>query len=509
MAAVLDPPTNPAPGATPARDRAWLRFAIVLAALILNILDSTIVNIGGPSIQRDLTMSAAQLEWIAAGYTLALAAGLITGGRLGDMFGRKRMLLIGLSGFLIASTACAIAWSPQSLIGARVLQGLSAALLVPQTFGLIRDIFPPAQIGKAFAALGPAIGLSVVIGPAIAGLLIRANLFDTGWRALFLINLPIGAFALVAGIRLLPPGTSPHERLRLDPLGAVLMAAGSFLVVFPLVEGRALGWPAWMYGVLACTAPTFAAFAVQQRSRTRAGRAPLIEPSLLRKRSYVCGVVFTLMFFAAVVGFSLTTGLFLQLGLGNSPMTASLYGIAMAVGAFAGSGVGAWAMTAVGRPILHVGLATMAAASGLLYISLREAHHVGALDLVPGIAIFGVGMGMIFVPLFSIIMGEVADHEVGSASGLLESLQQLGGSLGVAVLATVFFGALRLQHGGLPAAREAGRPVHAAEQVLLLNVALIAVAFAIGWLLPRHARVMETGPARTDADNVPLLQPTG
>lgn len=241
MAAVLDPPTNPAPGATPARDGAWLRFAIVLAALILNILDSTIVNIGGPSIQRGLTMSAAQLEWIAAGYTLALAVGLITGGRLGDMFGRKRMLLIGLSGFLIASTACAIAWSPQSLIGARVLQGLSAALLVPQTFGLIRDIFPPAQIGKAFAALGPAIGLSVVIGPAIAGLLIRANLFDTGWRALFLINLPIGAFALVAGIRLLPPGTSPHERLRLDPLGAVLMAAGSFLVVFPLVEGRALG----------------------------------------------------------------------------------------------------------------------------------------------------------------------------------------------------------------------------------------------------------------------------
>ena len=142
-------------------------------------------------------------------------------------------------------------------------------------------------------------------------------------------------------------------------------------------------------------------------------------------------------------------------------MTASLYGIAMAVGAFAGSGVGAWAMTAVGRPILHIGLVVMAAASALLYVSLHGVHHVGALDLVPGMAIFGVGMGMIFVPLFSIIMAEVADHEVGSASGLLESLQQLGASLGVAVLATLFFGVLRLEQGGLAAARAAGRPVHA------------------------------------------------
>jgi MFS family permease len=467
------------------------------------------VNIGGPSIERDLGMSAAQLEWIAAGYTLALAVGLITGGRLGDMFGRKRMLLIGLTGFLAASAGCACAWSAESLIGARVVQGLSAALLVPQAFGLIRDIFPPADIGKAFAALGPAIGLSVVLGPAIAGLLIKANLFGTGWRALFLINLPIGTFALVAGIRLLPAGLSAHERVRLDPVGALLMAAGSFLVVFPLVEGRALGWPGWIYGVLACAAPTFAAFAVQQRARTRARRSALIEVSLLRKRSYVSGVMFTLVFFAAVTGFSLTTGFFLQLGLGNSPMTASLYGIAVAVGAFVGSGVGAWAMTAVGRPILHVGLAIMAAASVLLYVSLKGTHHVGALDLVPGMAIFGVGMGMIFVPLFSIIMAEVDDHEVGSASGLLESLQQLGASLGVALLATLFFGVLRLEDGGLPTARAAGRPVHAAQEVLLLNLVLIGLAFAIGWLLPRHARAVHSIQPITEDGEVPAMQAAG
>src|SRR6185437_14970183 len=137
----------------------WIGFAVVLAAMIMNLLDSTIVNVAAPSIQHDLSMSTSALEWIAAAYTLAIAVGLLTGGRLGDMYGRKRMLLIGLTGFVLASAACAFAWSPESLIAARVLQGLSAAVLTPQTFGLIRDIFPPAQIGKAFAAFGPVIGL--------------------------------------------------------------------------------------------------------------------------------------------------------------------------------------------------------------------------------------------------------------------------------------------------------------------------------------------------------------
>jgi EmrB/QacA subfamily drug resistance transporter len=484
----IDPTAAPSALSAQPRPKMWSGFAVVLAAMIMNLLDSTIVNVAAPSIQRDLSMSTSQLEWIAAAYTLAIAVGLLTGGRLGDMFGRKRMLMIGLSGFVLASGACAFAWSSESLIAARVVQGLSAAVLTPQAFGLIRDIFPPAQIGKAFAAFGPVIGLSTVAGPVVAGLLIKADILGSDWRALFLINLPIGAFALFVGARVLPARSPRRDGLRLDGPGTVMMAIVSFLVVFPLVDGRAMGWPAWIFGLLAAAVPALAVFVAQQRRRVRAGRTPLIEFSVLRKRSYVSGVVFTLVFFGSVVGFSLTVGLFLQIGLGFSAMKASLYLAAMAVGAFFGSGVGAWAATAVGRPILHVGLAIMAIGTTVLYVSLRSAGGVGMADLVPGLAVFGFGMGMIFVPLFSIIMGEIDDHEVGSASGLLESLQQLGASLGVAVLATLFFGKIKLEDGGPQTAMAAGRHLVAAQDTLLVTLVLIGAAFTVGWLLPRKAR---------------------
>jgi len=471
--------------------RMWAGFAVVLAAMIMNLLDSTIVNVAAPSIQRDLGMSSSALEWIAAAYTLAIAVGLMIGGRLGDMFGRKRMLMIGLAGFVVASAACAFAWSPGSLIAARVLQGLAAAMLTPQAFGLIRDLFPPAQMSKAFAALGPVIGLSTVAGPIVAGLLLKANLLGTDWRALFLINLPLGIFALVVGARVLPSRSADHRKVRLDGVGTALLAAASFLLVFPLVDGRGLGWPVWIFGVLAATVPMLAAFVLHQRYRVRSGRTPLVEFSVLRKRSYISGVLFVLVFFAAIVGFSLTMGLFLQIGLGFTAIHASLLLAAMAAGAFIGSGVGAWAATAVGRPILHIGLAIMAAGTLVLYLSLSSVSGaVGALDLVPGMAIFGIGMGMIFVPLFSIIMGEIDDHEVGSASGLLESSQQLGASLGVAILATLFFSTISLEKGGPHAAMAAGRDLLAAERTLLATLMLIVVAFAVGWLLPRRAREM-------------------
>ncbi|MEO7285837.1 MAG: MFS transporter [Jatrophihabitantaceae bacterium] len=361
--AAIRPPDAP-------RERRWISFAVVLTAMIMNLLDSTIVNVAAPSIQRDLGMSTSALEWIAAAYTLAIAVGLMAGARLGDMFGRKRMLMIGLAGFVIASAGCALAWSTDSLIAGRVLQGLSAALLTPQTFGLIRDIFPPDQLSKAFAAFGPVIGLSTVLGPVVAGLLIKVDLFGTDWRALFLINLPLGGFALIVGARVLPAGAGRRDGLRLDGVGTVLLAAVAFLLVFPLVDGRALGWPLWIFGLLVAAVAVFGVFVGQQRRRVRLRRSPLIEFSVLAKRSYLSGVLFTLVFFGTVVGFCLTAGVFLQIGLGFSAMKASLYLAGLATGAFLGSGIGAWAATAVGRPILHIGLTIMAAGTVLLYLSL-------------------------------------------------------------------------------------------------------------------------------------------
>jgi EmrB/QacA subfamily drug resistance transporter len=468
----------------------WIGFSVILAAMCLNILDSTILNVAAPSIQRDLALSASALEWTAAAYTLAIAVGLLAGGRLGDAFGRKRMLMVGLAGFVASSMVCSVAWSAETLVGGRVLQGLSAALMIPQTFGLIRDIFGPADIGKAFAAFGPAIGLSTVLGPVVAGGLIELDPFGTDWRSLFLVNVPVGVFAIVVGARVLPASAPAHRGMQLDWFGIALTAVVSFLVVFPLVEGRTLGWPVWLVGVVAAAVPLLVVVGRRQRARIARGQTPLVEMSVLRKRSYVSGVVFTMVFFGGIVGFSLAIGLFLQIGLGLSAMEASLYLAGFAVGAFFGSGVGAWATTAVGRPILHVGLAIMAIGTVVLYVSLKGSDTVGWLQLVPGMVVYGLGMGMIFVPLFSIIMGEIEDHEVGSASGMLESFQQLGASVGVAALATLFFATIDLEDGGPVAAVMGGRHVLAAEHTLLVSLVLISVAFAVGFLLPRKAREM-------------------
>lgn len=468
----------------------WIGFSVILAAMCLNILDSTILNVAAPSIQRDLALSASALEWTAAAYTLAIAVGLLAGGRLGDAWGRKRMLMWGLVGFVGASVVCSVAWSAGTLVGGRVLQGLAAAVMIPQTFGLIRDIFGPAEIGKAFAAFGPAIGLSTVLGPVLAGGLIELDPFGTDWRSLFLINVPVGVFAIVVGRRVLPSTEPAHRGMQLDWFGIGLTAVVSFLVVFPLVEGRTLGWPVWLVGAVAAAVPLLVVVGRRQRVRIARGQTPLVELSVLRKRSYVSGVVFTMVFFGSIVGFSLAIGLFLQIGLGLSAMKASLYLAGFAVGAFFGSGVGAWATTAVGRPILHVGLAIMAIGTTVLYVSLRGTDSVGWSQLVPGMLVYGLGMGMIFVPLFSIIMGEIEDHEVGSASGMLESFQQLGASVGVAALATLFFATIDLEDGGPAAAALAGRHVLAAEHTLLVSLVLIAVAFVVGFQLPRRAREM-------------------
>ncbi|RZS80173.1 putative MFS family arabinose efflux permease [Motilibacter rhizosphaerae] len=473
---------DPAPAADPTSAgvaHPWLGLAVVLAAMIVDILDSTILNVGAASIKRDLGMSSSAVEWVAASYTLAMSVGLMTGGRLGDLLGRRRMLLAGIAGFLGTSIACALAWSGPSLIAFRVLQGLSAAVVTPQVFGLIRDLFPGPRMAKAFAVLGPVIGVSTILGPVVAGGLLDLDPFGTGWRSLFLINVPVAVGALVVGASVLPARPAEARQVRFDVLGTVMLAGVSLLLVFPLVDGRSLGWPLWIFGLLAATVPVLALFVGHQRRRVRDGKDPLVEVSVLRKRSYVSGVLFVMAFFAVVVGFPLTVGLFLQVGLGMTPMHASLVLSASAVGAFLGTAVGAWAATAVGRPILHIGLVIMAVGTGILLLALHGAAvgDVSTWDLAPGLGVFGLGSGMIFVPLFSIVTGDIDDHEVGSASALLESMQQLGASVGIAVLATLYFSSL-----------SSGSPVRATERCLEVTLAFLATTFVAGWFLPRRAR---------------------
>src|SRR3954454_11242497 len=228
----------------------WVVLAVVLLGEVMDLLDSLVTNIAGPSIRADLGGGASTIQWLTAGYTLAMAVGLITGGRLGDLYGRKRMFLIGAFGFTVGSLLCALAQSPEMLIGSRVLQGLFGAVMLPQGLGLIKEMFPPKEMAAAFGAFGPVMGMSSVGGPTLAGWLVKADLLGTGWRMIFLINLPLGLVGLVGALRVFPESRSP-ERLKLDPLGVVLIAAASFCLIYPLVQGRELDWPAWIFVMLA------------------------------------------------------------------------------------------------------------------------------------------------------------------------------------------------------------------------------------------------------------------
>ncbi|HEV2779560.1 MAG TPA: MFS transporter [Actinophytocola sp.] len=463
----------------------WLAFSAVLASTVMDLLDSTVVGVAAPAIRADLGGSYASLQWMGAGYTMALAVLLLIGGRLGDMFGRRRMLLLGVGGFAVASLACALAVTPELLITFRVLQGAFSAVMIPQGFGLIRDLFPPAEMVKAWGVFGPIMGLSAMLGPIIGGGLVDADILGTGWRAIFLINLPIGAFAFVVAAKFLPaaaPGAGPR---RLDLGGVLLAAAGTFLLIYPLVQGRELGWPAWTAVMLAAAVAVLAVFGWYQVRRKRTGRSQLIETSVFGRKSYVSGVLFAVIFFAAMGGMFIV-GIFLQLGLAYSPMEASLTMAPWALGAMIGSGFGGALMPKLGRRILHIGLALMGAGVVGLYVVYTSAGiGISGWDFIVPNLIGGLGMGMIFVPLFDIILGDVADHEVGSATGALGSFEQLGLSLGVAVIGTIFFSLLGGHGGGahLPSALDG------AEQASVVTFALIVVAFAVGFLLPKRARV--------------------
>jgi EmrB/QacA subfamily drug resistance transporter len=457
----------------------WVAFSAALAAAMMDLLDATVASTAGPVMQTELGGSYADLQWITAAYTLAMAVGLLTGGRLGDMFGRKRMLLIGAAGFTVASVLCAAAPTVEFLIGSRALQGALGAVMLPQVFGLIRDLFPPDQMGKAWAVLGPVSGLSAVLGPIVAGLLIDLDLFGTGWRSIFLVNVPVGAYVLFVGHRHLPEGARAEGSRRLDLTGMALAGVGAVMLVYPLVQGREHGWPLWSLAMLAAAVPVLATFARHQSRRKRSGATTLIEPSIFRNRSYVSGAAFAMVFLGSMGGLVLALTALLQFGLGYSPIEASLTSAPYALGGFVGSAIGGMTMAKLGRTVLQAGLVIKGVGVVALFVVLELAGTgIGHFHFTAPLLVAGIGMGMVFVPLFDIILAGVGDHEVGSASGILQALQQLGMSLGVAGLGTLFFGLLGSQ----------GDFVAATEPTILVTVALLAAAFAIAFLLPKHAR---------------------
>jgi EmrB/QacA subfamily drug resistance transporter len=460
----------------------WLILAVVLAAECMDLIDSTVVNVAAPLISHDFHSSTTSLQWIVGGYPLAIAVGLILGGRLGDLVGRKTMFILGTSGFVVASTLCGLAPGAGVLIFARLLQGSFAAMMLPQGFGVLREVFPEDERQAAFAVFGPVIGLSAVFGPIIGGSLIDWNLFGSHWRLVFLVNVPIGIAAIAGAVKLLPPSL-PERGTKLDLLGTALVTVFAVALVYPLIQGRELGWPWWTYASMVGGVAVLGLFALQQRHRERVGVAPLVLPSIFSHRGYTAGLLFATIFFGGMGGTLLCSTLFLQIGQGFSPIHAALCTVPLPVGLIIGAGLsGGLLGPKFGRLVIQAGVAVAAAGWVLVVIALRGQSTIGFLALLPGLLDAGIGLGLVVAPMFDTILASVTDPESGSASGVLNAGQQLATSIGVAVFGTIFFDTLSYKVLGAHFHR-------ALSYTLQIEVGLSILMLLISPLLPRFARV--------------------
>ena len=480
------PPAAAPPGAAATADqpadtghpRRWLILFIVLAVECMDLLDGTIVNVAAPSISSDLGASTTALQWIVGGYALALAVGLVLGGRLGDLYGRRRLFLVGTVGFTASSLLCGVAPSTEVLIACRLLQGLTAAMMIPQGFGIIRSSFSTADLPKAFGLFGPVIGLSAVLGPIVGGALVDADLFGTEWRMVFLVNLPLGLLA-IAGTVFVLPESDTDGATRLDALGAALVALAAGLLIYPLIQGRELDWPAWTFVMMAASVVLLGLFWLHERRRERAGLDPLVTTSIFAKRAFTAGMGVLLLFFGAMIGLMLCFTLYLQLGLGFSPLHSGLNMVPQSLGMAIGAGLGGGLLAPrFGRHVLHVGLAVMVAGVvGLLLVVDANGLDVTTWQLAVPQLLAGIGSGLVVAPLFGFVLAAVDDEEVGSASGVLNAWQQLGSAAGVAVLGTVFFATV-----------DANGFVPGLEHVLWAVAGTVVVTGLLALRLPRHQR---------------------
>jgi EmrB/QacA subfamily drug resistance transporter len=473
-------------GVTPEPHRLrWVVLVVVMTANIMDAMDATIANIAGPSVRQDLGGGTSTLQWISAGYTLAFAVLLIAGARLGDIFGRRRVFLVGLAGFTLFSATCAAAPSMSVLIVSRALQGAFGALMIPQGFGFLKQAFPDqSEFNKAMGFLGPATGLPLLAAPVLAGALIDANLWHVGWRLVFLINVPIGVIALALGIPALPE-TAKRPGLKLDLGGVCLVGLALVAIIYPLIQGRTDGWPLWIFSILAVGVLLLFAFLRHER---RHQENALIEPTLLRNRTYLSGIAVVLFFFGAFSGLLLCVSLYGQLGEGWSPIHAGLSLTPMVIGIIVGMTVSFALVNRLGRHLLHIGILLIAAGDACVALTLTAAHSASAWDLVPGLLLAGAGAGVSFAQLFGFVLNSVNMDEVGSASGVLEATQQLSTSLGVAVLGTIFFSVFN-HHV----------PTDALQITAWACLAPLAGAFLLVFGLPMHAL--------EEADQLPQTNP--
>ena len=453
---------------------------VILIAMFMAGFDIWAVNVAAPSLQRDLHVSDAALQLIVGGYAFMYATGMVTGGRLGDLFGYKRLFLIGVVTFALASLACGLAPSSGALVAFRLVQGLTGAVMVPQVVALITASFPARERSRALGWYGATMGLGFVSGQILGGGLIQANVLGLGWRAIFLVNVPVGVLAVIVASILVPQARG-QRRPRLDPLGAVGVSAGLALALVPLTLGRDEGWPVWTWVSLAPALPVLAATVAWERRLTRRGGEPMLDLALFRDRAFSAGLLlnFVSIFFFGSFMFVLT--LLLQSGLGLSPLHAGIVNLPLALTFIAMTLLGPKVAARLGPRSITLGAGFAALGAVVLALTAMEAGgQLTGWDTAPGTALIGIGQGLMVPSLMSAVLSHVRPERAGAAAGVLTTTQQFAIATGVAVIGAVFYAAI----GSAPA--RAGF-VSGLTVIAWVDVALLVVAAALTFLLPRRA----------------------
>jgi EmrB/QacA subfamily drug resistance transporter len=447
-------------------------LAVVIIADVLDLMDSTITNIAAPSIAHHLGGGESLIKWLAAAYGIAMGVLLVVGGRLGDRYGKRSMFLIGISGFTAASALCGLSVDPAMIIVGRLIQGGFGALMIPQGISILMASFSRDQIPRAFSVFGPAMGVSAVLGPIVAGFIISANIAGLDWRPVFLINIVLGLGGLIAAIRILPHDR-PTSSESIDAMGAITLGAAMLAFLFGLIEGSTDGWTAISILSVAGGVLLLAIFADRQ---VRAAN-PLIKPSLLKNRGFTAGLVVGLAFFAAVSGLAYVLSLFFQLVLHLTPSHAALGLTPVMLGIIITSIVCRPLLTMLGRRLVVIGLVTtLLGVLGLWLTVLEKGLSTTPWITVPSLLVIGVGMGACFSTIFDVALGDVTHEEAGSASGSLSAVQQLANAIGSAAVTSIFFGILR-EGGGTKAMTTS----------VLVTGAAVTLCLGLVWLMPKTA----------------------
>jgi len=436
----MSPQSMPPAGPDMADPRRWPALFVLLIANFMNLIDVTIVNVALPSMRDGLGATDSQIEWVVAAYVLAFALGLLPFGRLGDIVGRTHMFLWGVAGFTIASALCGLSPNIETLIVARVIQGLAGAMMTPQVLAIATVTFPPHERGQAFSLFGLSAGLASVCGPILGGLLISAQLFGMDWQPIFLVNIPVGIAAIIAGYFLIPrlPG---HATLKNDYVGIALFGLGIICVVFPIIEGRAYGWPLWAFAMMASGLVLLVGFGLWTRARAKAGLPQLLNFDLITNRDFMFGAFVITVFASGIPGFFMVISILLQSGFGFSPLESGLtntpFSVGVLIASFIAGKLGSNFLRgrlAVAGALLSGGIAT------LHFIIAGAGDSIDHWTFLPPLLIAGIGLGLGFSSLFQLVLRNVPHRDAGAGSGALQAFQQVGGALGIALVGQMFFG---------------------------------------------------------------------